>query len=51
MSLSMGFASSRELSEVGVRPAASALVELADSRMYEEKSRRKAGRAGAQSDR
>lgn len=44
MSLSIGFASSRELPEACASATASALVELADKRMYEEKMRRKASR-------
>jgi diguanylate cyclase (GGDEF)-like protein len=45
MSLSMGFALSRELAASGAAPGALALVELADSRMYEDKARRRAARA------
>jgi len=40
MSLSAGFAMSKELAQGGARPTASALVDLADSRMYAEKARR-----------
>jgi diguanylate cyclase (GGDEF)-like protein len=47
MSLSMGFAMSSELLETGTERAATALVELADSRMYAEKISRKACRPRA----
>jgi diguanylate cyclase (GGDEF)-like protein len=45
MSLSMGFAMSREIAASGAQPNATALIELADSRMYDDKARRKAARA------
>jgi diguanylate cyclase (GGDEF)-like protein len=44
MSFSVGFASSREIAAEAAHPTATALVELADSRMYDDKARRKAGR-------